>query len=86
MLSLIMNKRQEYDEPALCTEPLHIPLASAYVCLDCSCVGNCSMQCPACASTMLMGLAGVLNREVAATVHKLPMPAYDYEYVPEMVA
>jgi hypothetical protein len=40
-----------------------IPLASAYLCQDCNCISNCSKQCPACASAVLMGLAGVLNRE-----------------------
>jgi hypothetical protein len=46
-------------------EPLHIPLTAAYLCQDCNCVSNCSRQCPACASQVLMGLAGVLNREEA---------------------
>jgi len=41
----------------------HIPLMRAYLCQDCSCVGNCAEHCPACASTALIGLAGVLNRE-----------------------
>jgi hypothetical protein len=41
----------------------HIPLSSAYLCQDCNCVGNCAMQCPACASAVVMGLAGVLDRE-----------------------
>ena len=41
----------------------YMPLASAYLCEDCNCVGNCAEQCPACASEALMGLAGVLNRE-----------------------
>ena len=41
----------------------HIPLASAYLCQDCNCVGNCASKCPACASEVLMGLAGVLDRE-----------------------
>jgi hypothetical protein len=40
----------------------YMPLASAYLCEDCHCVGNCAEQCPACASESLMGLAGVLNR------------------------
>ena len=40
----------------------HMPLTSAYLCQDCNCVGNCAMQCPACASTALMGLAAVLDR------------------------
>lgn len=44
------------------TETIHLPLASAYLCEDCSCVGNSPKQCPACASEALMGLAGVLNR------------------------
>lgn len=40
-----------------------IPLSSAYLCQDCSCVGNCAERCPACASCALMGLASVLDRE-----------------------
>jgi hypothetical protein len=40
----------------------HIPLASAYLCPNCSCIGNCSARCPACASSALLGLAGILNR------------------------
>ncbi len=58
----------------------HIPLTSAYVCLDCNCVGNCSRQCPACASEVLMGLAGVLNREV----EHVQQP--HYAYGPALVA
>lgn len=50
----------------------HIPLSSAYLCEDCRGVGNCSEQCPACASRALMCLAGVLERE------KTP-PAYEVE-------
>jgi hypothetical protein len=42
---------------------LHIPLASAYLCPNCCCVGNCSERCPACASTALLGLASILDRE-----------------------
>ena len=64
--------------PAL---PLHIPLASAYLCQDCNCVSNCSRQCPACASEVLMGLAGILNREVVEEV-----PRQTYSYVTAMVA
>ncbi len=80
MLSLILNKRHEDQEPSLCSEPVHIPLDAAYVCLDCNSVGNCAMQCPACASTMLMGLAGVLNREVDAVVEQV-VERMDYEYL-----
>jgi hypothetical protein len=40
----------------------HFPLDHAYLCQDCNCVGNCAKQCPACASAVLMGLAGVLDR------------------------
>ena len=46
----------------------HIPLASAYLCQDCSCVGNCAMQCPACASGVVLALARVLDREAAEKV------------------
>ncbi len=41
----------------------HIPLASAYLCPNCGCVGNCSERCPACASIALLGLASILDRE-----------------------
>ena len=41
----------------------HMPLARAYLCEDCNCIGNCAEQCPACASQALIGLANVLNRE-----------------------
>jgi hypothetical protein len=41
----------------------HMPLTSAYLCQDCNCIGNCAVQCPACASEALIGLSGVLNRE-----------------------
>ena len=45
------------------TNMQHFPLTNAYLCQDCNCVGNCPMQCPACASGTLMGLSVVLNRE-----------------------
>jgi hypothetical protein len=41
----------------------HMPLSNAYLCQDCNCVGNCAVQCPACASEALMSLDGVLNRK-----------------------
>lgn len=41
----------------------YLPLDTAYLCLDCEAVGNCSTRCPACASEALLPLAGVLNRE-----------------------
>ena len=41
----------------------HIPLNSAYLCQDCDAVGNSAMRCPACASEVLMGLAGVFDRQ-----------------------
>ncbi|MGH9563405.1 MAG: hypothetical protein ACRD3S_18275 [Terracidiphilus sp.] len=46
----------------------HMPLERAYLCEDCSCIGNCAEQCPACASRALINLAGVLNREAKAEV------------------
>jgi hypothetical protein len=59
----------------------HIPLVSAYLCQDCSCIGNCARQCPACASEVLMSLAGVLNREVEE-----PVAQTQYAYGPALVA
>jgi len=40
----------------------HIPLVSAYLCPNCSSIGNSSKQCPACASPALLSLATVLDR------------------------
>jgi hypothetical protein len=59
------DERQSYrGEHMTLVSMQHIPLTSAYLCQDCNSVGNSSMQCPACASASLMGLAGVLNRKV----------------------
>jgi len=52
-----------------CASMQYIPLSFAYLCQDCSCVGNCSEQCPACASTVLLPLAGVLDRKVEDEQH-----------------
>lgn len=41
----------------------YIPLSSAFLCQDCSNIGNDALVCPACASTVLLPLAGVLGRE-----------------------
>jgi hypothetical protein len=49
-------------EPMTLISMQHMPLTRAYLCEDCSCIGNCAEQCPACASRALIGLAGVLNR------------------------
>jgi ferredoxin len=58
----------------------HMPLASAYLCQDCNSIGNCARQCPACASEVLLGLSGVLNREVEQ------VPQAEYSYAPALVA
>ena len=44
----------------------HIPLGYAYLCQDCDAVGNSAEKCPACASEVLMCLAGVLNRKAVS--------------------
>jgi hypothetical protein len=57
----------------------HIPLKFAYLCQDCNSVGNSAVRCPACASQVLMGLAGILDREVVEErkpVAKMPQPTY----------
>ena len=48
----------------------HMPLARAYLCEDCNCIGNCAEQCPACASQALIGLANVLNRELQEEIQQ----------------
>ena len=70
MLSLITKRQSE----VLPSAPHYIPLASAYLCTDCNCVSNSSRQCPACASEALMGLAGVLDREV----EEIREPGFDF--------
>jgi hypothetical protein len=62
----------------------HIPLGSAYLCQDCNSIGNCSRQCPACASEVLLGLAAVLNREVEPVAQVVEEPEYSYR--PALVA
>jgi hypothetical protein len=44
---------------------IHIPLTSAFLCLDCDRVTDSRHACPACASESLMGLSAVLNRKPA---------------------
>lgn len=41
----------------------YIPLSGAWLCLDCSCVGNNSRECPNCLSGSLLSLARVMDRE-----------------------
>ena len=40
-----------------------IPLQSAYLCADCNNVVACSTQCLSCASTSLLSLARVMDRQ-----------------------
>jgi hypothetical protein len=54
----------------------YIPLMSAYLCQDCDCVGNSATQCPACASTALLNLASVLNRNEFEA--EIAMPSFAY--------
>jgi len=47
-------------------ESTFFPLSESFLCQDCNMVGNCSTQCPACASSALMSLNNVLG-DVEAT-------------------
>ena len=58
----------------------HIPLASAYLCPNCSSIGNSSKQCPACASLSLLSLACVLDRVPEK------YPQISYERMPSLAA
>jgi hypothetical protein len=64
------------------TQMQHIPLASAYLCPDCNCIGNCAGQCPACASPVLLALANVLDRK-AARNSVLPYTYNNYQFEPK---
>ncbi len=56
------SRNSVWDERMTIATMLHIPLASAYLCPNCSCIGNCSKQCPVCASPFLLSLANALDR------------------------
>ncbi len=58
----IKSRNSVWGERTTFAAMLHIPLASAYLCPNCSSIGNSSKQCPACASPSLLCLAIVLNR------------------------
>ena len=57
----------------------HFPLTSAYLCQDCSAIGNSANKCPACASEVLMSLSVVLNR-----AHSVP--ATQFATLPDISA
>ena len=59
-----------WGKPAKHESMQHIPLAHAYLCQDCNCIGNCASQCPACASEVLMNLACVLDRSSEMAVNE----------------
>lgn len=59
---LSMWGKTEEEPPKPFTEVQHFPLGFAYLCQDCDAVGNNAAKCPACASEVLLCLAGVLNR------------------------
>ena len=43
----------------------HIPLAKAFLCVDCQCIGNQAEACPACASShCLISMANLLEGRI----------------------
>ena len=60
-----MNSVRRADGHVTIASMEPMPLACDYLCEDCQCDGNCAEQCPACASTVLTCLAGVLNRTIS---------------------
>jgi hypothetical protein len=71
------SRNSMWDERITIATMLHIPLASAYLCPNCSCIGNYSKQCPACASPYLLSLANALDRvpEEDAQINYERMPS-----------
>ncbi len=63
MRNVLDDRCNDREEEMKFVSMQHMPLTSAYLCQDCNCVGNNAMHCPACASTALMGLAAILNRD-----------------------
>ena len=66
--SFFSRSEKTSDERKPFARMQHFPLGYAYLCQDCNSVGNCAEKCPACASEVLMCLAGVLDREDSAEV------------------
>jgi hypothetical protein len=65
----------------------HFPLQYAYLCQDCDSIGNCAVQCPACASQALMDLSTVLDRrDIADNAAVAVMPAANDERLITMAA
>jgi hypothetical protein len=74
------SKNSVWDERMTIATMQHIPLASAYLCPNCSCIGNYSKECPACASPFLLCLANVLDRAPEEDVQ------ISYERMPSLAA
>lgn len=45
-------------------EPQHIPLSEAWLCLDCTSIGNSGSCCPRCGSVQLHPVQAWLDRKV----------------------
>jgi hypothetical protein len=58
----------------------HFPLKSAYLCQDCNAVGNNAMNCPACASSVVMNLASVLDRDLSLSLGAEMPPRITYAF------
>ena len=59
-------------------DKVHIPLSSAYLCIDCDEVGSDFRNCPACASTALLPLASIMERECS------PILTFGFNPMPEV--
>lgn len=60
---------------------IHMPLASAYLCVECDHVTNSATQCPCCASQHgLASLGAILDRKQSDSV-----PAFLYATVPALL-
>jgi hypothetical protein len=57
-----------------------IPLEAAFLCLDCSCISDGNVACPACSSSALLNLSNVLNRPSETCAGEL----YEMETAAEM--
>jgi hypothetical protein len=90
LMNLESERRGYRGEPMTFVSMQHIPLTKAYLCQDCNSVGNCAVQCPACASEALMGLAGVLDRPAAEPAQNYPvqssLPQTSFERQPALAA
>lgn len=62
ILYLQIEARRGWEAMSATSNSIHIPLDRAYLCADCSAIGNNPTACPACASANIYSVQRLLDR------------------------